>query len=387
MRILIIGAGDPIPSFISRRLKAYAGLGMDVMVVANSKASVRELSGVKAIDIGGVNSFAGFCRNVLTAAFHFVSFFRLFSLKRELDLKQRLLWSLKYFPITLVPSPDVIHFQWLALAAEFGWLRHYFSCPMVGSARGSQVTIYPFTRSGFSVIIDKAIKEVDFIHCVSEDLMEVCRNLGAPAEKLFVNYNGIDTSRFKPRQDRECAGDITIVSVGALMWRKGYLYQLLSLKELLRNGLIVKLLLVGEGPDREGLLYTANKLGLSESVVFSGNVAEETVAKLLSQSDIYVSTSIAEGLPNSVVEAAASGLPIVAFACEGIREIVANGENGFVVPFGDIAQMVEHLAFLVQNVESRKKLGDASRERAVRLFDETYWVNRMVENFKEFGKH
>src|SRR5690606_37617684 len=115
-------------------------------------------------------------------------------------------------------------------------------------------------------------------------------------------------------------------------------YQLLSLKELLRNGLIVKLLLVGEGPDREGLLYTANKLGLSESVVFSGNVAEETVAKLLSQSDIYVSTSIAEGLPNSVVEAAASGLPIVAFACEGIREIVANGENGFVVPFGDIAQ-------------------------------------------------
>lgn len=384
-RILIIGIGNPVPSFIQRRLEALANSGISLTVVAQHGQRI-DLPNASIIRIGGTHTTWRYMMAFVNILRRPYLFFRMLSVRTELSLIQRLRWASKYVPLTSISAPDVIHLQWLSAISEFVWLRQFFNCPIIASARGSQVTVYPLTQPGYKNLIEQAIKLCDYIHCVSHDIARACERLGATPEKLLVNYNGIDLSKFCPVEIARDKKVFTIISVGSMMWRKGQYYQLQLLDQLQKEGRVVQLLWIGDGPDREGLLYTAHLIGVINQITLAGKVQASELPSWLNRADVYVSTSAAEGLANSVMEAAACGLPILAFTCEGMEEIVEPSVNGFILPFADINALFEKTIFVMDHSEERKKMGEASRQLAVDKFDEQRWVSHMIKTYKSLER-
>lgn len=384
-RILIIGIGNPVPSFIHRRLSALLNAGIKLTVVAEHGQKI-DLPKARVVRIGGKRNAMQQLLSLLQVWMNPVNFFRLLAVRSELPLAKRWRWAVKYFPLTRTKAPGVVHIQWLSSVPDFQWLGHFFHCPLVASARGSQLTVYPLTRPGFNTVIKEAIQKVDYIHCVSQDMAQACRHFGATEEKVFVNYNGINVQQFSPRATRQTDKPFTLISVGAMMWRKGFAYQLQLVNMLVQQGRDVHLLLLGDGPDREGLHYSAHILKLDQHITFAGNIKSTELPDWLNRADVYVSTSMAEGLANSVVEAIACGLPVVAFACEGMEEVLEPGVNGFILPVGDLEGMVNKICYLMDQPEQRKKMGASARMRAMEKFDEGEWVSRMVKKYESIER-
>lgn len=387
VKILIVGIGNPIPPFIHRRLVALTRAGMALTVVAEFGQRLESLPEAKMVYIGGKPTLLQQMVAVVKALLMPHLLFRLMSFRTDLKFAQRFIWAIVYFPLTRVKAHDIVHIQWLASLPEYDWLRNYFCCPFIGSARGSQITVYPLTRTGHKSKIELAIERADYIHCVSMDMARACARLGASKEKLFVNYNGIDLQKFKPLEKEKSSGKFTMISVGSMMWRKGLHYQLHVMKKLCDEGRDVELFWIGEGPDREGLQYTAHLLGIADRITFIGKVQSDQLPGWLTQADLYLSTSVAEGLANSVVEAIACGLPVLAFACEGMEEAVRQRNNGFILPVGDVQGMVDNIIYLIDNSNERMKMGFSSRQHAVENFDANRWVSRMVEKYKAIAMH
>jgi glycosyltransferase involved in cell wall biosynthesis len=276
----------------------------------------------------------------------------------------------------------MVHVQWLGQVPNLYWLKSFYRVPIIASARGSQVTVYPHTKPGYGDMIRQALCVVDACHLVSNDLRKAVLALGADEKKLFINYNGIDLNRFKPTNQRDSVDKtMRLISVGALIWRKGYVFQLTVLQQLLARNVPASLTIVGEGPDREGLIYMCKALGLKEYVILTGQLNESEIVERLTKSDAYLSTSLAEGLPNSVVEAAACGLPVVAFDCEGIREVVDHGVSGYVVGRGMIGEMAAFIEIL-QDGALRGRMGRYARQRMEDLFDQDKCVAEMIGHYQ-----
>lgn len=382
-RLLVLGVGNPIPNFIRRRVLAIRETHeYDLMMTVEFGQSVDSFEGVKIIRIGGPTSFFQKLMLLTGVLISPLGFIRLALFHSGLGVIQRTKLAIKYLPLTRVPRPDIIHIQWLSSAIEFSWLRRYFRCPIVGSVRGSQVTVYPLTRTNFKDVIVRSFKLVDACHLVSRDLMASCLALGAKKEKLFVNFNGINLQKFRPPINRVVSKELNVISVGSLMWRKGFVFQLMILYRLRERGINLTLTLVGSGPDLEGLKYLSHVLGLDGFINFKGQLTEDEIIRELRIADIYISTSLAEGLPNSLVEAAACGLPIVAFDCEGAREIIETDVTGFIVPPGDIDKAVECL-FVLQNWNYRTNMGNRARERMEQNFDQEKCVHEMMGYYRK----
>lgn len=382
LTILIIGAGNPIPSFIYRRLLALKAAGIRLIVALENQQKLKDLEDVEVVRIGGKQTLYTQVRITLRALIHFPIFFGLMSNRPDLPIIARIKWAAIYLPLVRISRPDIVHFQWLIAVYEFRWLRRYFHSTFIGSARGSQVTVYPITRQGYREKVRSAIAASDYIHCVSADMATACERMGASREKLIVNYNGIDLEKFTPREKAIHTAGFTLISVGSMIWRKGLIFQLQVLKLLVMQGLDVRLVWVGEGIDKEGLVYTANALGIDDRITFVGRVASEELPSLLTTADAYVSTSIAEGLANSVVEAIACGLPVVAFECEGMSEVVQDNVNGFIVPFGDCELLAEKIGMLLNKPQLLRVMGQAARKIAIDRFNQFEWTDRMIEKYE-----
>lgn len=363
---------------------ALSNAGVQIIMVAHHNQKI-EIPGVQLVRIGGNLSIAKQIGLVMNALLHPFQFLKLMNLRKEWSFAQRFRWCVKYFPLSQLKQPNLVHFQWLASVHEFQWLRNYFKCSFIGSARGSQVTVYPITRPGFLEQIKASIQATDYIHCVSEDIAMACEKLGAPKEKLFINYNGIDLTKFKPDTKQKTATTFTLISVGALMWRKGFIYQLLILKKLIDRNKDVRLVIVGDGTDLEGLKYTVTALQLQNHVTFTGKKNEGEVRSLLAEADVYISTSAAEGLANSVVEAMACGLPVIAFDCEGMKEVMEDRVTGYIVEWGDIDKCIEHILTLQGDSTLSLQMGNKSRAFIERKFDQNYWTQQMIQKYNEIN--
>lgn len=190
--------------------------------------------------------------------------------------------------------------------------------------------------------------------CVSEGVAEFSvHDTGLKREKLTVIPNGVEFDAFANAIPADIsklgirAGQTVIISVGRLEPQKG-------IHDLLRAAGIVlsarpdcHFLIVGEGKDRKSLEALAGSLGVSQAVTFTG--AQSDVAGLLKASDVFVLASLWEGMPNALLEAMAAGLPVVATAVEGTREIVISGESGMLVPPGDPAAIANALLTILED--------------------------------------
>lgn len=382
-RVLMVGVGWPLPTFIARRIAALQGLHLPTMVALDRRHEgtdtlrlsrvFRERSrpeGLSLLLIAGLKNPA-----------------RIKALMDALpgSAREKLSFLSRHPYLVSMPRPDIIHLQWIGSASTWAGVARALRIPLLASARGSQVTVEPHSPLKRQTI-QRCLEAADAIHCVSEDIRAHCIRLGASPQKLFVNYNGIDTSFFSPGDRHRAPQDpFKMVSVGALIARKNIPSQLRVLQILRRSGLNARLALVGWGPDELVLRHIAAALGVDHAVDFLGTREEHEVAQILRQSDAYLSTSVAEGLANSVLEAAACGLPIVAFRCEGMGEVVLDGVSGYLHPYGDEESMAESLKCLAFDPEKCRKMGAAGRRLVCGNFEGRACALQMIEHYRRIA--
>ena len=200
--------------------------------------------------------------------------------------------------------------------------------------------------------------------CVSE--LERASGLAARtcrADRTVVIPNAVDV-RGTPRA-RLDASRPRLIAVGRLRPPKDFGTLLRALASLPADGFDAAI--VGDGPERPALERELGELGLRERVSLEGE--RRDVPSLLAGSDVFVLSSRSEGLPVSVLEAMAAGLPVVASAVGGVAELVLDGETGLLVPPADQAALAAALWRLVADAGLRRRLGAAGRARAETLFD------------------
>jgi len=159
-----------------------------------------------------------------------------------------------------------------------------------------------------------------------------------------------------------------VIIVGPLDWQMGYEYALLAIRQLVDSGLDVRFEIIGAGPEHSRVLYTVDDLNLKEHVHLLGQLPPDDVRRRLQQADVFLLASLSEGISNAVLEAMACGLPVVTTDCGGMREAVADGVEGFVVPVRDPAAMAEALRKLAADPELRAIMGQRARERILGEF-------------------
>jgi sugar transferase (PEP-CTERM/EpsH1 system associated) len=208
----------------------------------------------------------------------------------------------------------------------------------------------------------------DRLVAVSEDAATVSTDIEhVPADKVSVILNGIDLDQFAPVSNA-AATTLRAIHVGRLI------YPAKDQKTLLRSVRLVvdevpdfALDLVGDGPHRDMMETLCRELDLQANVRFLGFRSD--VHQLLSQSHLFVLSSQQEGLSITLLEAAATGLPIVATRVGGNPEVVADGQTGLLVPPEDPAAMAQAILQLIREPELARQMGRAGRQRVEERFD------------------
>ena len=163
--------------------------------------------------------------------------------------------------------------------------------------------------------------------------------------------------------------DVAAIMVARLDRLKGQDLLLRALAHLAPHEPRLKVVIVGDGPERDDLVGLAVQLGIADRVVFTG--LRRDVPRLLAAADLGVLPSAHEGVPMSVIEQMAAGLPVVASAVGGLPDIVHDGEEGYLVPAGDLDVLTRRLGELVGDEELRRGFGKAARLRAERDYSIT----------------
>jgi len=161
-------------------------------------------------------------------------------------------------------------------------------------------------------------------------------------------------------------------TVGRLYPQKGHRYLLAAFARVLQEVSDAALLVVGDGPLRSKLEAQAMQLGITGQVYFLGERAD--IPDLLACMDVYAQASIYEGMPNAVMEAMAAGKPVVATRVDGTRELIADGETGWLVKPADTKAMADRIVYILKNMTEVRCIGEAASERIARDFS----VNKMV---------
>jgi glycosyltransferase involved in cell wall biosynthesis len=205
-----------------------------------------------------------------------------------------------------------------------------------------------------------------------------------PRKKIDVIYNGIVPLAVKDEDRRTLKKDLSlkptetvIGTVARLDAIKNQALMLRATRALLDQNYNVRLLLVGDGPEREALEALANELKLGASVNFTG--FQSHPADLLSLMDIFLLPSFTEGTSMTLLEAMSLGIPTVATRVGGTPEIVHDGTTGLLVESDDLAEFTEAIKSLLDNPDTLKQMKQQAKNR----FNERFSVTQMVEKYEQ----
>jgi glycosyltransferase involved in cell wall biosynthesis len=243
---------------------------------------------------------------------------------------------------------------------------------------------YSFTAHAHEIYCDRTmlgekIRESEFFITISEYNRRLLTELYGPecAAKMHVVHCGVDTSLFKPRNTVRENQPFTILCVACLEKHKGQRYLIEACAELRRRGVDFRCLLVGEGKDRPLLEQQMRELGVDQYVQILGRQPRHRVLELMAEADVLTLQSImtpsgmSEGIPVCLMEAMASGVPVVASSIRGIPELVEHRRTGLLVPHSDARALGEALMTIYTSPNLAQELAIRGREKVIREFDLT----------------
>ncbi len=275
---------------------------------------------------------------------------------------------------------DWLHFGFATMTLKRENVAKAIGAKMGVSLRGYDINIFPLKDSEcYKKVWDK----VDKVHTISDYLYEKALSLGLPSgvrhEKITP---AIDISSFKVKDE---IGNINqklrILTVGRLNWIKDYETSISALKILNENGIDFVYNIIGDGPERERLVFAVYQSGLQDKVNFSGKLGHDVIREIMRESDMYIQSSMQEGFCVSVLEAQASGLLCIVSDADGLRENVISGITGWTVKRRNPEALAEKVMEVINLPnEIRKEIAMNARERVEREFT----MEQQENKFRKF---
>jgi len=235
-------------------------------------------------------------------------------------------------------------------------------------------------------------RHIDRIVSLTSQIQSELLEVGFPPDKIVVIPNGVDTRQFRPaskgekeriRENLALPKSPIVTFVGGLKPKKRVDFLLLAWTRIQERHPDAHLLLIGDGPLRPRLEALCRLLGLATSVTFIGAV--ENVHLYLRASDLFVLPSLGEGLANALLEAMATGLPVITTDTVGNRDVIVQGENGLLFPQDDEQALASLILRVLDGDAWSEQLGQAARETAQTCFSLDSVADQYLRLYAEIG--
>ncbi len=214
----------------------------------------------------------------------------------------------------------------------------------------------------------------------SEYLGHIVGGWGIQRDKIHVIYNGTDfnpskLSKEEARKKMNVAGNI-ILSAGRLVPWKGFRMLIKIMPKLTSINQFFKLIIIGDGPERKNLEAIIKNMGLERKVQLLGRKSQSELADYISASDIFILNTGYEGFSHQLLEAMCAGIPLITTNAGGNKEIIHQGENGFMVKYNDEFNLIEAVRTLWSSEETRERFSREGKKTAEyfnveKMFDQT----------------
>ena len=273
---------------------------------------------------------------------------------------------------------------------------HFATHPALAALIVHRLTGLPFsfTAHGSDIHVDRRmldckVEAAAFAVAISRFNKEVMAGACAKPlrHKIHVVHCGVDPRCFAPRTGPRPPGPVRFVCVASFEPVKGHVYLIDACRVLHARGVEFRCDLVGEGPLKGAIVRRIAESGLSDRVHVLGGLPRPDVVRLLAAGDVAVLASHPtadgrrEGIPVALMEAMASGLPVVSSAISGIPELVESGVSGLLVRSGDAALLADALERLAGDVALRERMGREGRRRVLADFDLESNTRRLLNLF------
>jgi hypothetical protein len=229
------------------------------------------------------------------------------------------------------------------------------------------------------------VRRADAIIAVSEEAVAFLSGTIDPA-KLHVIPPGVDTATFSARPPHE-SEEVVLITAGYLLKRKRIDVVLRALAALRDRGTRLRLLVAGDGPEREALRELAGELGVQDQVEWLGFIENRALAPIYHRADVYVSASEHEGLPTAYLEAFSTGLPLVCADNAGSRAVITEPERGVIVPQEDHEAMAGAISRYTNSRPQLEKMAAHVREVAASQYDWSVIGDRYAAVYEKAALH
>ncbi len=314
------------------------------------------------------------------------------TIHRVLSLRRRQDRSTAFEQLTFIASASFWSLNWIpqnkpnATLAFFGvpsgavaWLlKKLFHIPYIVSLRGGDVPGFrPYDFKTFHKMVGPFLHviwhQADSVIANSNGLRDLALAFDSSIE-IPIIPNGVDGNQYR-NESRDWA-PARLFSVGRIVHQKGLDLGLRALAQL--KDLDWHWNIAGDGPQLDALKSLANELELSDRVTFLGWQSRAELTQWYHRSNLFLFPSRHEGMPNAVLEAMSSGLPVVATRIAGSEELVLNGETGFLVPTENADELRDFLRIVLTNSSLREKMGAASRLHV----EQNYTWQKVAEQYQ-----
>lgn len=269
-----------------------------------------------------------------------------------------LLWSRFFLTIRKI-RPDIIHAQSFMTGIPACVISNLLRIPYIVWGRGSDVYLMDFYVKISSKLV---LKNANAILALTDDMRKKLNSI-YPRD-IYVVPNGINLEQFDDISSNfpNKAGTKKILFVGRFHPVKGVQYLIMAMKKVYEEIPDARLLLIGDGEERNKLERLADNLGIRESIDFIGELPHKKIAGFMNHADVFVLPSISESFGMVNLEAMACGLPIVATRVGGIPNVIKNGVNGYLVEAKKPDEIAEKILLLLQNPQLRMEISQRNKE-------------------------
>lgn len=341
MNITILTGSLPSATFIDVQVNAMAEDGFSITVIGRRTGQYKYHKNVRPIVVPDTPLQRLFFILSLLLQTGFKHFFRIAgSSKGITGFYHDLLF---YLPI-IYSKPDRIHIQWAAFIHNRDLLFDLYPGKILVSLRGAHINYTPITTPNIKESYLRMFPKVLRFHAVSKAIAKEAELYGAPADKIDTMYSFVsDEILQKQVQPKIKQTELRIISVGRFFWKKGYEYALDALALLKEKGVPFTYTLIAEGNTPASIIYQLHQTGISNRVKIINGLAHTDVLKEIEQHDVLLLPSVEEGIANVVLEAMATGTPVISSDIGGMNEIIDNGITGYLVPSRDVNAIAETL--------------------------------------------
>ena len=245
-----------------------------------------------------------------------------------------------------------------------------------------------FVKQTSKNIYSPLIKRGDLFLPLCGDFKNRLLRLGFQKEKIKVHHIGMDLDKFNKIKHNFRKKESVLLTIARVVEKKGHEYLIKALPDIIKNHKNLKYLSVGDGELKKSLLNLVRNLKLDKHVEFQNTVSSDKLSELYAKASIYVlpshttSDGDIEGTPASIIQACASGLPIVSTYHTGIPEIVKDKVTGFLVNEKDSKSLAEKIGYLINHPALMSKIGKRGREYVNKMYNKKIQSKKLIKHYE-----